>query len=199
MTGATNDLERANRDLLFVLATVLETRDPYTAGHSSRVARMAERLGKAIDMSEKDLRSLHTAALLHDIGKHERVFYPILMKKGPLSAAEKGVMKTHATAGGMFLERLSTLEPCVIEAVKHHHEHYDGSGYPKGLSGEEIPLMARIVGLCDAIEAMASDRAYRSALTSDHIRAELERCSGAQFDPRLAEIAIQNLDNLLSR
>jgi putative nucleotidyltransferase with HDIG domain len=192
-----SELERVNRDLLLVLVTVIETRDPYTAGHSLAVAQLARQVATWLELPSAEIARIHTAALLHDIGKHAAVFGALVAKPGPLTPMEQDIMQTHATKGARFLERLSTLDRSIIRAVQHHHERYDGAGYPAGLTGEDIPLASRIIGLCDAIHAMASDRPYRTARTPEWIRWELVRCAGSQFDPAVVAVVLRHLDEVI--
>jgi putative nucleotidyltransferase with HDIG domain len=191
------ELAQANRDLLIVLCTILETRDSYTAGHSLAVAHIARRLAIWSGLSASQWTQVRVAALLHDIGKHERVFTTLINKPQRLSRLEHELLKEHPRRGADLLERIALLDPEVVAAVRHHHERWDGEGYPDGLAGEEIPIAARIVGLSDALDAMSHDRAYRSARPKEWIREELLRCAGAQFDPTLVQIMVDNLDELL--
>jgi len=186
-------LEEANKDILFVLARVLETRDPYTAGHSFSVAEFAVKLAKNMALSAQEIEHVRVAATLHDIGKHDPIYMGMIGKARRLSRVELGIMRTHASKGAEFLAQLSTFPQEVIDAVHYHHERWDGEGYPEGLAGEEIPLIARIVGICDAIDAMAHDRVYRKARTPAWIRGELKRCAGTQFDPEIVEVALEHL------
>jgi putative nucleotidyltransferase with HDIG domain len=145
-----------------------------------------------LGVNNKQVELIRKAALLHDVGKlgiSER----ILAKPARLTAGEYNLMKTHPQMGADILEKSSSLIP-LIPIVKHHHEHFDGSGYPAGLSGNAIPIEARIVAVADAIEAMASDRPYRKALSHEMIKAELIRNSGTQFDPQMVAIALRLLE-----
>jgi len=180
-------LQAANRDLLRVLVKTIETRDPYTSGHSVRVARLAKMIAEDMDLSPSKVDDIETAALVHDIGKIDSVYSEIIQKDAALTEAERKLIVTHAARGAEFLKTLSTTKEEVIRGVRHHHERYDGTGYPDGLKGPDIPLPARIIMLCDSIDAMLSDRPYRSALPVDKVRAELVRCSGSQFDPQIVQ------------
>lgn len=176
-------LEQANRDLLNVLVKAIETRDPYTSGHSQRVSKLAKMIAVDYGLRSKVVSDVEHAALLHDIGKIEALYAEIIAKAGKLTDAEQKVIRTHATKGADLLQTLTSMQKTVIAGVRHHHERYDGSGYPDRLRGKEIPIAARIIMLCDSIDAMLSDRPYRKALPLSHVRDELKRCSGAQFDP----------------
>lgn len=185
-------LEAANRDLLRALVKAIETRDPYTSGHSMRVQALAEKIGRAVGLNTKQLDELGTAALLHDIGKIEVVYEEILMKPGSLSVQEREIIQSHVTRGVEILSSLSSVRGSIIEAVRHHHEAFDGSGYPDGLSGEEIPFYARIIQICDAVDAMLSDRPYRRRLTVHAVEEQLRRFTDVQFDGRLVACVLEN-------
>lgn len=184
-------LERANRDLLKALVKAIEIRDPYTSGHSMRVQRLSERIGRLLGLSERRVEELRTAALLHDIGKIEVVYEEILRKPGALSDEERQVIESHVTRGVEILTSLSSFHGAVIDGVLHHHESVDGSGYPAGLSGDEIPLYARIIKICDSIDAMLSDRPYRRALSPEEVYEQLEIFQGIQFDPDLVRVVLR--------
>jgi putative nucleotidyltransferase with HDIG domain len=184
-------LERANRDLLTALVKAIETRDPYTSGHSMRVQKLAERIGRLLGLSERRIDELSIAALLHDIGKIEVVYEGILRKPGALSEEERRIMESHVTRGVEILTSLSSFPASVIDAVRHHHESVDGSGYPAGLIGDQIPLYARVIKICDSIDAMLSDRPYRSALKPSEVREQLEIFRGSHFDEGIVEAVIR--------
>jgi putative nucleotidyltransferase with HDIG domain len=184
-------LLQTNRDLLRVLVKAIETRDPYTSGHSVRVAQLAKAIAEDLSLSPSRIDEVETAALVHDIGKVDSIYAEIIMKGSGLTEAERRVIVTHAAKGAEFLRTLASFKPYVIEAVRHHHERFDGSGYPDRLRGEAIPLPARIIMICDSIDAMLSDRPYRKALSLDQVRAELLRCSGSQFDPKIVNVILQ--------
>lgn len=190
-------LQQANKDLLTVLVKTIETRDPYTSGHSIRVSILARAIAEDMDLTATWVDKIETAAVVHDIGKVDVVYASLIRKEGALTEAERRVIVTHAAQGAEFLKTLTSFDADVITGVRHHHEKFDGTGYPEGLNGEAIPLAARIIQLCDSIDAMLSDRPYRKALTVDHVRAELLRCSGTQFDPRIVDIILKR--NTLER
>jgi HD-GYP domain-containing protein (c-di-GMP phosphodiesterase class II) len=178
------ELSDAYRGTAFLLGDVVEADDAYTGSHSRHVVDLVLGVADALDLNEPDRRDAEFVALLHDVGKI-RIPSTIINKPGPLDAEERAVIETHTIAGEEMLSRVGGLLGHVGRIVRSCHEHYDGSGYPDGLSGEEIPLVARIVCACDAFSAMTTDRAYRKARTKDDALAELQRCSGAQFDPRV--------------
>jgi putative nucleotidyltransferase with HDIG domain len=190
-------LERANRDLLRVLIKAIETRDPYTSGHSLRVSTLAKMIAEDHGLRSRAVGDVETAALLHDIGKIDALYAGIISKDSELTEEERSVIRTHATKGADLLQSLTSLDKEVIVGVRHHHERYDGTGYPDGLSGKSIPLAARIIMICDAVDAMLSDRPYRDALPVSAVRDELGRCAGSQFDPDLVRSVLRH--NTLER
>jgi putative nucleotidyltransferase with HDIG domain len=184
-------LIEANRDLLDALVTAIETRDPYTSGHSMRVKDLASRIGSEFGLRQKALAELEAAALLHDVGKIEIRYEKILKKPSELTPEEMEIIQSHVTRGVEILTALSSVSKRVVEGVRHHHELWDGTGYPDKLSGESIPIYGRIIKLADAIDAMLSDRPYRKALSLDTVREELNRFQGIQFDPKLVEVVVR--------
>lgn len=190
-------LQRANRDLLRVLIKAIETRDPYTSGHSLRVSTLARLIAEDHGLRPSVVKRVEDAALLHDIGKIDALYAEIISKSATLSEDERAVIQTHAIKGADLLTSLTSLEKDVIVGVRHHHERYDGKGYPDGLEGEDIPIAARIIMLCDSIDAMLSDRSYRRALPISEVRSELVRCAGTQFDPALVRSILEH--NTLER
>ena len=190
-------LEQANRDLLTVLIKTIETRDPYTSGHSIRVSLLARAIAEDMDMRPAQIDRIEMTGLVHDIGKVDVSFASIISKEGSLSESERKVICTHAAKGAEFLETLTSFPDDVIKGVRHHHERYDGTGYPNGLGGNDIPLPSRIIMLCDSIDAMLSDRPYRRALSMEHVRSELARCAGTQFDPKIVDLILRR--NTLER
>jgi hypothetical protein len=170
-------------ELLEVLGVALDFRDNETAGHSRRVSRFCSEIAKAMGCPGDELVKINRGAYLHDLGK---IAIPdaILFKKGKLTPQEWEVMKTHAWIGYNLVSRISLLAP-VAEVLLTHHERYDGTGYPRGLHGNEIPLGARIFAVADTLDAMTSDRPYRKALPFAVAREEIARESGGQFDPKV--------------
>lgn len=170
-------------ELAEALTAALDAKSPYTRGHSDRVALLATALAEELGLSPEERFSIHIAAHLHDIGK---IGIPetMLDKIGPLCPDEWEIMKTHAAKGGDILKQVKSLLP-LASAVRHHHERFDGSGYPDGLAGEDIPYCARIIGLVDAYDAMTSPRPYRPGIAHHAALAEIHGGSGQQFDPDL--------------
>ncbi|GAG25345.1 unnamed protein product, partial [marine sediment metagenome] len=168
---------------------------PYTYGHSTRVAVIAETIGKAIGLSGNELSELYAAAILHDIGK---VGVPdlILTKPGALIKGEWVIVKKHSAEGAKVIGYVKGLRVSV-PMVLHHHEWYDGSGYPDGLKGEEIPLGARIISVADAYDTMTTPRLYRDVISHEEACEELRRCSGIQFDPEMVEAFCQVMDETM--
>jgi hypothetical protein len=180
-------LEQANRDLLELMVKNIEARDPYTSGHSQRVAGIAGELAREIGVGFREIEGITTAALLHDVGKIYEEFAPLLRKEGKLNEHERFVMESHPARSSELVSTISNLRGYVERCVRHHHENYDGSGYPLGLAGTDIPLGARIIMIADTTDAMTTDRPYRTALSYEKVVGELDRFSGAQFDPVLVE------------
>jgi diguanylate cyclase (GGDEF)-like protein/putative nucleotidyltransferase with HDIG domain len=174
-----------NEELLLTLARSLDLRDPYVMEHSKHVSRYAVCIAEEMGLSEAQVDTIRKAGLLHDIGKLG-VREEILFKPSRLTAEEFELVKEHVTIGAELVRGCHTLEP-LAPFVLYHHEQYDGLGYPRGLAGTEIPLEARILSLADAVEAMASDRPYKKAMSPTAIRDEIARCAGTQFDPEVAK------------
>ena len=171
--------------LLATFSAALEARDPYLHGHSARVTAVAEALARLIGWRHPELEVLRLGGSLHDVGKIA-VDARILRKPGQLTAAELTEIRTHPLAGARLIEGVVDLR-AARPYVLHHHERWDGTGYPERKAGERIPLEARVLCIADAFDAMTSHRAYRPALTTDGALAEIERCAGTQFDPLLAQ------------
>jgi putative two-component system response regulator len=172
-----------------VLANAIEVRDATMEGHTERLASLALEIGRRSGLSDAELDALELGAVLHDVGKIG-IGDIVLRKAGPLTAAERRSIEAHAEIGDRMLLPLSMLES-VRPIVRHHHERWDGTGYPDRLSGEQIPLLARIVAVADSIEAMSGDRPYRPPLSKDAVVAELESGSGSQWDPSLVTVALE--------
>jgi putative nucleotidyltransferase with HDIG domain len=182
---AERKLYEANTDLLTVLVKAIETRDPYTSGHSIRVSTLSTLIAEDMKLSWRKMAKTRKAALLHDIGKIDPIYSDVLAKPFDLSPSERELIQTHAAKGADLLLDLNSVDSEIVATVRHHHERYDGKGYPDGLAGESIPLAARIIMMSDSIDAMLSDRPYRKALSLDRVKNELVRCSGSQFDPKI--------------
>ncbi|RMF12798.1 MAG: response regulator [Candidatus Dadabacteria bacterium] len=174
------------------LVAALEAKDEYTRGHSERVAQWAQIIGELYGLSEQALDDLHRAALLHDIGKIG-LNLDALNRPGKLTDEEIENFKLHTLIGKRILEPVEFLQGS-LPAVTHHHERWDGNGYPLGLAGKEIPLGARVLAVADAFEVMITDRVYRKALTLQEARDELARSAGSHFDPAIVEVFLEWLD-----
>jgi diguanylate cyclase (GGDEF)-like protein/putative nucleotidyltransferase with HDIG domain len=184
-TSSLDVLSASTLDQVYALAATVDTKDPYTYGHSKRTAAIAESLGKAIGLGSAELSDLTAAAFLHDIGK-VGIADVILAKPGKPKKSEWAAIKKHCAEGAKIVQHVKELMP-LAPIILHHHEWYDGTGYPDGLKGEEIPLHARIISVADAYDTMTAQRPYHEGVSPQKALEELERCSGTQFDPRLIE------------
>jgi diguanylate cyclase (GGDEF)-like protein/putative nucleotidyltransferase with HDIG domain len=171
---------------IYALVSTVEAKDPYTYGHSRKVNTYAVALAEAVGLSPEDVSRVSTAALLHDIGK---IGIPdrVLNKKSKLTKEDWEAIRSHPKLGATIVGNVPNLAPCV-STILHHHERWDGSGYPEGLKGEQISVEARILAIADAFEAMSAARPYRSALCNEKVIRELRRGAGSQFDPELVEV-----------
>jgi len=172
----------------------VEFRDEATGAHTERIGRFSRMLAEEIGMDPDFCVKIMHAAPLHDVGK-VGISEAILNKSGPLNLEEWDTMKTHVTYGGRLLEPLAPLAR-IRRMVLHHHEFFDGSGYPEALTGENIPLGARIITIADSYDTITSDRSYKKGRTAEEALSELERCAGTQFDPRLIEIFVRAMRQL---
>lgn len=188
--GVNLELKQLNTDLLRVLINTIEAQDPYTSGHSIRVSEGALAIARSLNLPGRELRRIETAALLHDIGKIDSAFRDILKKSGDLTEEEWRLIRRHPERGVELVQDIRSMDEEVLLYIRHHHERYDGTGYPDGLEGEEIPLGARIIMVSDSIDAMVTARPYRDALELDTVRNELRKHSGEQFDADLIDIAL---------
>jgi len=179
-------------DTIRALAAAIDAKDPYTKGHSERVAETSVALAQELNLSDKDIENIEYTALLHDIGKIG-IADSILGKKSSLTNKEFDKIKEHTVMGAKIIEPVDFLKNS-YEAIYHHHERYNGKGYPDGLKSEDIPLSARIIAVADAYDAMGSDRPYRKKLNKDKILKELKDQSGKQFDPEIVKALISVLD-----
>jgi putative nucleotidyltransferase with HDIG domain len=186
LTGALEQLERSYDDTLEALGGALDLKDAETEGHCKRVTAFTIAIAKAMKVDPAILPQIARAAFLHDIGKMAIPDH-ILRKPGPLNPEEREIMRTHCEIGYNMVTRIPFLREAA-EIVLSHQEYFDGTGYPRGLRGEEIPLGARIFAVADALDAMISDRPYRKALPIRHAEEEIQRCSGTQFDPKVVEV-----------
>jgi putative nucleotidyltransferase with HDIG domain len=180
------ELERTNEELLELMVKSMEARDPYTSGHSRRVQHFSTLIARAIGLSEREVSLTGRAALLHDVGKIYEKYGPILAKSERLSPEEWAIIQAHPIDGANLVSTMSRLRD-VVGPIRHHHENWDGTGYPDGLAGELIPLSSRIIRFADTIDAMTTDRPYRSGLSQDQVRSELVRCRARQFDPVITD------------
>ncbi len=186
------ELEMAYFATVGVLADAMEAKDPYTYGHAEMVARHCLRIADHLELSAEERNIVAYAALLHDVGKIG-VSDGILNKPGMLLPEERNLMRSHVRIGHDLLQRVPALTR-TAEILLHHHEWYDGNGYPDGLAGDAIPLLARIVAVVDAYSAMITARSYKGAIPDAEARAELRRCMGTQFDPQVVEAFLSVLD-----
>ncbi len=186
-------LEKAYLESIQTLRYTVEAKDPYTRGHSDRVSEYSELIGKYLNLSEDDLHKLKIGGLFHDIGK---IGVPdsILLKTSRLTDDEYSEIKNHPSIGAHILSNASLFQD-IIPIVKHHHERYDGFGYPGKLAGEDIPYLARIAAVADSFDAMTSKRTYRDSLPIDIVKQEIEKNKGTQFDPKIADVFLDILNN----
>lgn len=187
------ELEKAYLDTIGILRQTVEAKDPYTRGHSDRVSDYSVLIGKKLNLDEETLHILKIGGLFHDIGK---VGIPdsILLKESRLDDEEYSQIKNHPMIGVHILGDAKIFQD-IIPMVKHHHERYDGRGYPSQLAGNDIPYVARIAAVADTFDAMTSKRSYRNALPLDVVKEEIKKCSGSQFDPEIADVFLDILDN----
>lgn len=182
----THQLRTTNQELLGLFVHTVEFRDPYTSGHSQRVSRYSKIIAVALDLKQKEVERIGTAALLHDVGKIHEIFAPILSKPGRLTPEERAIMELHPVKSAELVAKISELES-IVPDVRHHHENWDGTGYPDQLKGRAIPLGSRIIMFADTIDAMTTDRPYRKAMGEAEVRAELIKHRGRQFDPDICD------------
>jgi putative nucleotidyltransferase with HDIG domain len=180
------ELEETNQELLQLMVKSIEARDPYTSGHSRRVSKYAAAIARALGLSEREINSIATAALLHDVGKIYEKYAPILRNPGRLTPEEWTTMQEHPVDGASLVSTISRLRN-LVPAIRHHHENWDGTGYPDKVAGEVIPLASRVIMFADTIDAMTSERPYRGALSESEVRSEIVRGRGRQFDPAIAD------------
>ena len=188
-----DELEKAYLDTIGILRQTVEAKDPYTRGHSDRVSEYSVLLGQKLGADEDTLHSLKIGGLFHDIGK---IGIPdsILLKESKLDDEEYSQIKNHPSIGAHILGDAEIFKE-ILPIVLHHHERYDGRGYPSQLAGEDIPYMARIAAVVDTFDAMTSKRSYRNALPIDVVKDEIKKCSGTQFDPQMADAFLDILEN----
>ena len=185
-------LQEELEEKLELMVKAMEARDPYTSGHSRRVAEYALSIGRELKLSADDLDGIKRAALLHDVGKIYEEFAPLLRKDGRLTPEERVVMRSHVVRSAELVATAAKLRGSVEAMIRHHHERFDGSGYPDGLEGEDIPIGARIIMIADTIDAMTTDRPYRRAMTYGRALEELQAHAGTQFDPGLVRLVARS-------
>jgi len=191
--GLYHQLEDSGQELLQVMVKAIEARDPYTSGHSVRVSEMSRAVAVELGLSAREIEQVETAALLHDVGKIHEEFAPLLRKEGRLTDEETALMQTHSAKSADLVGIISKFQGFIHQSVRHHHERWDGQGYPDGLTGKAIPLGARIILIADTIDAMTTDRPYRKRLPLDVVIAELMKCKGTQFDAELIDVVVASV------
>jgi HD-GYP domain-containing protein (c-di-GMP phosphodiesterase class II) len=187
-------LSEAYQGTALLLGDVVEADDAYTGSHSRGVVELSLAVSDQLGLEFDQRRNVEFAALLHDVGKIA-VPNEIINKEGPLDDAEWEVMRQHTIEGERMLKRIGGVLAAVGKIVRASHEDFDGSGYPDGLAGEEIPVEARIVTCCDAFSAMTTTRSYRKAMDTEAALAELRRCAGTQFDPQVVEVLVELVES----
>lgn len=186
-------LEQAYLDMVQTLRYTVEAKDTYTRGHSDRVSEYSVLIGEKLGLLDEQIKTLRIGGLFHDIGK---IGIPdsILLKPGKLTDDEYSEIKNHPSIGAHILGSAKIFQD-IIPIVKHHHEKYDGNGYPSRLKGDEIPYLARIAAVADTFDAMTSRRSYRGPIDVEQVKEEIKRCEGTQFDPQIAEVFLDILNN----
>lgn len=193
LSESNDKLEKAYLEMVETLRFAVEAKDTYTRGHSDRVSEYSVLIGQKLGLPEDQIKTLRVGGLFHDIGK---IGIPdsILLKPSKLSDDEYSQIKNHPAIGAHILGSADIFKD-IIPIVKHHHEKYDGTGYPGRLKGEEIPYLARIAAVADTFDAMTSRRSYRGPIDIEHVKDEIKRCEGTQFDPQIAEAFLYILNN----
>jgi HD-GYP domain-containing protein (c-di-GMP phosphodiesterase class II) len=193
LDSAYDKLELNVREQLEMMVRSIEARDPYTSGHSRRVAALSKAIATDLGLDAKLVDEIENAALLHDVGKIHAEFAPLLSKEGRLTEDEWEVMKTHAAKSADLVSLFSRFKGNVLDSVRWHHERWDGKGYPDGIVGAAIPLGSRIIMISDTIDAMSTDRPYRKALSFEKVVSELIKYRGIQFDPDLVDSTVNSV------
>ncbi|MEO7666736.1 MAG: HD-GYP domain-containing protein [Dehalococcoidia bacterium] len=186
-------LEQQSKEMLELMVKAIEARDPYTSGHSVRVAAMSRAIATEMKLPYERVELIATAALLHDVGKIHEKFAPLLRKEARLTEEEHMVLQDHPIKSAELVGVVSAFRGTVLDSVRSHHERWDGGGYPDKLKGEGVPLGARIIAVADTVDAMRTDRPYRRAATYDETIRELEKCRGGQFDPAIIDVALRSM------
>lgn len=190
---AYEQLELNVREQLAMMVKAIEARDPYTSGHSRRVCGLSRAIAVDFGLPPEEIEDIENAALLHDVGKIHAEFAPLLQKEGKLTDEEWEIMKSHSVRSAELVSSFSRFQGNVVACVRHHHERWDGRGYPDGIASTDIPLGARIITIADTIDAMTTNRPYRAALSLEVVLAELNKCKGSQFDPELVELTVNSV------
>lgn len=185
-------VERLFSDTITTLVSVLEAKDDYTKGHSDRVTAVALRIGQIVKLRQEELKDLHLAGLMHDIGKIA-IEKQILQKPTSLTTEEYNDIKQHPIIGEKVISSIDNAERIAL-AIRHHHEAWDGGGYPDGIANDQIPVLARILAIADAFDSMVSHRPYKRNFSLEEVIAEFRRCSGQQFDPALADLFVEHME-----
>ena len=193
LENSKEQLEQAYLDMVQTLRYTVEAKDTYTRGHSDRVSEYSVLMGEKLGLPEEQIKTLRIGGLFHDIGK---IGIPdsILLKPGKLTDDEYSEIKNHPSIGAHILGSAKIFQD-IIPIVKHHHEKYDGNGYPSRLKGDGIPYLARIAAVADTFDAMTSRRSYRGPIDVEQVKEEIKRCEGTQFDPQIAEVFLDILNN----
>jgi putative nucleotidyltransferase with HDIG domain len=189
-----DDLRSLFYNTVETLVRTIQAKDQYTSGHSTRVSRYALLIAEKLDLTTKEKHQLYLASMLHDIGK---IGVPdeLLHRPGKLSEEEMERVRNHVQLGASMIEMLGEMHP-IVPLIRHHHESWDGTGYPDGMKGEEIPLISRIISVADMYDAMTSDRPYRSRRTHADAVEEIKNTTGSKLDPRVAEAFLQVLKEI---
>jgi hypothetical protein len=191
--GLYHQLQDNGQELLQLMVKAIEARDPYTSGHSLRVRALSRAIAVELGLSAREIEQVETAAVLHDVGKIHEEFAPLLRKESRLTPEETALMQTHSNKSAELVGVISKFRGFIEDCVRHHHERWDGQGYPSGLTGKNIPLGARIILISDTIDAMTTDRPYRKRLSLDIVIAELQKYGGQQFDPEIVDVAVTSV------
>ena len=191
--GLYRRLQSSGRELLDLMVKAIEARDPYTSGHSIRVATLAKAIAEETKVSTEEIEEIYTSAVLHDVGKIHEEFAPLLRKESKLTPEETAILQTHAAKSADLVGIISSFRGSIQNAVRSHHERWDGGGYPDGMAGDEIPLGARIIMISDTADAMMTDRPYRKRLPIEAVISELQKYRGTQFDPKLVDLVINSV------
>jgi HD-GYP domain-containing protein (c-di-GMP phosphodiesterase class II) len=191
--GLYRKLQNSGRELLDLMVKAIEARDPYTSGHSIRVATVSKAIAQELRLSVDSIEEVYTAALLHDVGKIHEEFAPLLRKESKLTPEETALLQTHPAKSADLVGLISSFRGNVQLCVRHHHERWDGGGYPDGVAGESIPLGARIIMMADTADAMMTDRPYRRRLPIEAVVGEFLKYRGAQFDPTLVDVVVSSV------